>query len=138
MERTLSILKPDVTKRNLTGEVNTMIEKAGFKIIAQKKIRMTPEIAGGFYGEHREKPFFGDLCRIMSAAPVVVQVLEKHNAIELYRHLMGATNPEKADEGTIRKKYGISLDENSVHGSDSAKSAEREISFFFSDLEIVG
>lgn len=138
MERTLSILKPDITKRNLTGTVNAMIENAGFKIVAQKRIHMTSQVAGGFYKEHKEKPFFGDLCRIMSAGPIVVQILEKDNAIADYRTLMGATNPEKADEGTIRKAFGISIDENSVHGSDSHNSAAREINYFFSELEIVG
>jgi len=138
MERTLSIIKPDITKRNLTGEVNAMIEKAGFKIVAQKRIHMTPEIAGKFYEEHHARPFFKDLCAIMSSAPVIVQVLKKDNAIEDHRNLMGDTNPKNAKPGTIREKYGVSLDENSVHGSDSHKSAAREIAFFFSTLEIVG
>lgn len=138
MERTLSIVKPDITRRNLTGAVNKMIEEAGFRIIAQRRIQLTGKTAGGFYKEHSAKGFFKDLCDIMSRDPIIVQVLEKDNAIADYRTLMGATNPQNAAEGTIRKIYGISIDENSVHGSDSYASAAREISFFFSDIEIVG
>ena len=139
MERTLSILKPDITTRNLTGAVNTMIEQAGFKIVAQKRIQMTTKTAGDFYKDHKERAFFGELCDVMTSGPVVVQVLEKDNAVADYRTLMGATDPKKADEGTIRKQFGISLEDgNSVHGSDSHESAAREINFFFSELEIVG
>ena len=138
MERTLSILKPDATERNLTGKINTMIEGAGLKIIAQKKIRLSEEMAGAFYAEHKGKPFYNDLVSIMSSGPVVVQVLEGDNAIALYRKVMGATNPANAEEGTIRKTFAISLDRNSAHGSDSPESADREISFFFSQTEIVG
>lgn len=138
MERTLSILKPDATERNLTGKINTMIEGAGLKIIAQKKIRLSEEMAGAFYAEHKGKPFYNDLVSIMSSGPVVVQVLEGDNAIALYRKVMGATNPANAEEGTIRKTFAISLDRNSAHGSDSPESAAREISFFFSQTEIVG
>ena len=138
MERTLSILKPDITKRNLTGAVNQKIEANGFRIIAQKRILMTYNVAGAFYKDHKEKAFFQELCFIMSSAPIVVQILEKENAISSYRTLMGHTNPEKAEKGTLRKEFGISIDENSVHGSDSYQNAVREINYFFSDLEIVG
>ena len=138
IERTFSMIKPDATSRNLSGAINVMIESAGFKIIAQKRIRITLEQAKKFYDIHKEKPFYNDLCNFISSGPVVVQVLEKENAILDYRKLMGATNPEQAEEGTIRKKYAISIDQNSVHGSDAIETANREISFFFSDVEIVG
>ena len=138
IERTFSMIKPDATSRNLSGAINSMIESAGFKIIAQKKIRITLEQAKKFYDIHKEKPFYNDLCNFISSGTVVVQVLEKENAIADYRKLMGATNPEQAEEGTIRKKYAISIDQNSIHGSDGVETANREISFFFSDVEIVG
>ncbi len=138
IERTFSIIKPDATNRNLTGEINNMIEKAGFRIIAQKRIKITKEQAQKFYAVHSEKPFYNDLCDFLSSAPVVVQVLEKENAIADYRKLMGATNPANADEGTIRQKYASSIDQNSVHGSDAPETAANEIGFFFSDIEIVG
>lgn len=138
IERTFSVIKPDATSRNLSGAINSIIESAGFKIIAQKKIRITLEQAKKFYDIHSEKPFYNDLCNFISSGPVIVQVLEKENAIADYRKLIGATNPEQAEEGTIRKKYAISIDQNSVHGSDGVETANREISFFFSDIEIVG
>ena len=138
LERTLSIIKPDVTRRNLTGEVNSMIESTGFRIIAQKRVLLTLDQARKFYAVHSEKPFYDDLCKFLSSEPVIVQVLEKENAIADYRSLMGATNPSNAEEGTIRKKYGLSVDQNSVHGSDAIETAINEIKFFFSDIEIVG
>lgn len=138
IERTLSILKPDITSRDLTGEVNAMIEAAGFRIVAQKRIKITLEQAKEFYAVHREKPFFDDLCKFLSSAPVVVQVLEKENAISDYRSLIGATNPENAAENTIRKRFAISIDQNSVHGSDAFVTSIQEIAFFFSKIEIVG
>ncbi len=136
-ERTLSIIKPDATKRSITGKVNALIEEAGLKIIAQKRIHLTKEQAGNFYAEHREKAFFPNMIEVMASAPVVVQVLEAKNAIALYRKIMGATNPAVADEGTIRKTFALSIDKNTVHGSDSLESAKREINFFFSDIEIL-
>ena len=138
IERTFSIIKPDATERNLTGAVNAVIEKAGLRIVAQKRIRMTREQAETFYAVHRERPFFGELVAFMSSAPVVVQVLEGENAIAKYRDIMGATNPANAAEGTIRKLYAKSVGENSVHGSDAADTAEKEIAQFFSGNEIVG
>ncbi len=138
LERTFSIIKPDATRRNLTGEINMMIESAGFRIVAQKRIHITLEQARLFYAVHSEKPFYDDLCQFLSSEPVVVQVLEKENAILDYRKLMGATNPANADEGTIRRKYGLSVDQNTVHGSDAPETARNEIKFFFSDIEIVG
>jgi nucleoside-diphosphate kinase len=137
LERTLSIIKPDGTMRNLTGEINAMIESAGFKIIAQKRIKLTLEQARRFYFIHKEKPFYDDLCEFLSSAPVVVQVLEKENGIVDYRELMGTTNPVNASEGTIRNKFAISVDQNTVHGSDAPETASEEIRFFFSDIEIV-
>lgn len=137
IERTLSILKPDITSRNLTGEVNSMIESAGFKIIAQKIIKLTVDQAKEFYKIHAEKQFYDDLCKFLSSAPLVVQVLEKEDAIADYRTLIGTTNPDNAAENTIRKKFAISIEQNSVHGSDSAITATTEISFFFSNTEIV-
>lgn len=136
LERTLSIIKPDATERNLTGAIDAIIENAGFRIIAQKKICLTRKQAEGFYAEHKEKAFFDSLVEFMSSGPVVVQVLEKENAIADYRALMGATNPANAEEGTIRKKFALSIDRNSVHGSDSPESAKREVSYFFSEIEI--
>ena len=138
MERTLSIIKPDATTRNITGKVNAMIEDAGLKIIAQKRILLSKEQAEEFYGEHKGKVFFPSLVEIMISAPVVVQVLEAEDAVARYRKIMGATNPAVAEEGTIRKTFALSIDKNTVHGSDSLESAEREISFFFSRIEIFG
>ena len=138
IERTFTIIKPDATARNITGEINAMIEAAGFKIVAQKRLKITKDQAMKFYDVHKEKPFYNDLCEFLSSAPIVVQVLEKENAIADYRNLMGATNPVNANEGTIRKKYALSIDQNSVHGSDAPDTAAKEIKFFFSDTEIVG
>ncbi|WP_421791397.1 nucleoside-diphosphate kinase [Hyphobacterium sp.] len=138
VQRTFSIIKPDATARNLTGKINAMIEGAGLRIIAQKRIRMTKDQAEGFYGVHRERPFFNDLVSFMISGPVVVQVLEGENAIAKYREVMGATNPEQADAGTIRKEFAESIEANSVHGSDAPETAAEEIPFFFSDDEIVG
>lgn len=137
-ERTFSIIKPDATRRNLTGKVNAMLEGAGLRIIAQKRIRMTRAQAEGFYAVHRERPFFNDLCNFMISGPVVVQVLEGENAVAKNREVMGATNPAQAAEGTIRKTFAESIEANSVHGSDSAANAAIEIAFFFSEIEIVG
>ncbi len=136
MERTLSIIKPDATSRNLIGSINKMIEEAGLKIVAQKMIHLSPAQAGAFYAEHKGKTFYDNLVNMMSSSPIVVQVLEGEDAIARYRKVMGATNPSQADEGTIRKTYALAMDKNSVHGSDSPASASREISFFFSQLEI--
>ena len=138
IEHTFSILKPDVTRRNLTGAVNAKIEAAGLRIVAQKRILMTRAQAEAFYGVHKERPFFGELVEMMTAAPVVVQVLEGENAILKYREVMGATNPEKADPGTIRKDFALSMGENSAHGSDAAETAAQEIAQFFSRNELVG
>jgi nucleoside-diphosphate kinase len=138
VERTFSIIKPDATARNLTGAVNALIEKAGLRIIAQKRIRMTREQAETFYAVHRERPFFRELVEFMISGPVVVQVLEGENAIAKYRDIMGATNPANAAEGTIRKIHARSMGENSVHGSDAPDTAEKEIAQFFSGNEIVG
>lgn len=136
MERTLSIIKPDAVTRNITGKVNSMIEEGGLKIVAQKLIRLTPKQAEEFYAEHKDKAFFTSLVEIMCSAPVVVQVLQGEDAVARYRKIMGATNPAVAEEGTIRKAFALSIDRNTVHGSDSLDSAKREIGFFFSDLEI--
>ena len=138
MERTLSIIKPDAVTRNITGKVNSYIEAAGLKIVAQKMIRLTRFEAEEFYGEHQGKPFFHNMIEKMTSGPVVVQVLEAPDAIAKYRKVMGATNPETAEVGTIRKTFALSIDQNTVHGSDSPASAEREINFFFSKIEIVG
>jgi nucleoside-diphosphate kinase len=138
VERTFSILKPDATARNLTGAINAMIEKAGLRIIAQKRIRMSRAEAETFYAVHRERPFFQELVEFMTSGPVVVQVLEGENAIAKYREIMGATDPAKAADGTIRKMYAKSVGENSVHGSDAADTAAKEIAQFFSGNEIVG
>jgi nucleoside-diphosphate kinase len=137
-EQTFSILKPDATRRNLTGAVNKVIEEAGLRIVAQRRIRMSQEQAEAFYGVHRERPFFGELVGFMTSAPVVVQVLEGDNAVAKYREVMGATNPANADEGTIRKLFAESVGENTVHGSDSAENAKIEIEQFFTPDEIVG
>lgn len=138
IERTLSIIKPDATKRNLTGKINAKFEEAGLRIVAQKRIRLTKEQAGKFYEVHKERPFYDELCEFMASGPVVVQVLEGEGAVARNREVMGATNPADAAEGTIRKEFALSVGENSVHGSDSAENAAKEIAFFFSDLEIVG
>jgi nucleoside-diphosphate kinase len=137
-ERTFSILKPDATKRNLTGKINAVIEEAGLRIVAQRRIRMTQEEAEDFYDVHRERPFYGELVEFMTSEPVVVQVLEADNAVARYREVMGATNPENADAGTIRKLFALSVGENSVHGSDSVENAKIEIAQFFDEADIVG
>jgi nucleoside-diphosphate kinase len=136
--RTFSIIKPDATRRNLTGAVTKTLEDAGLRVVASKRIRMTREQAEGFYGVHRERPFFNDLVAFMTSGPVVVQVLEGENAVLRNREIMGATNPEQAAEGTIRKSFAESIEANSVHGSDSDENAAIEIDFFFSKDEIVG
>lgn len=138
LERTFSIIKPDATARNLTGAINAMIEKAGLRIVAQRRVRMTREQAETFYAVHRQRPFFGELVATMTSGPVVVQVLEGDNAIAAYRDLMGATDPAKAADGTIRKVHARSIGENSVHGSDAADTAVKEIAQFFSGNDIVG
>jgi nucleoside-diphosphate kinase len=137
-ERTFSIIKPDATERNLTGAINAVIEKAGLRIVAQKRVLMSRREAETFYAVHKERPFFGELVDFMISGPVVVQVLEGENAVVRYREIMGATNPESAAEGTIRKLYSKSIGENSVHGSDSQDNAKIEIAQFFSGNEIVG
>ena len=137
-ERTFSIIKPDATKRNLTGKINAVIEDAGLRIVAQKRIRMSDAQAKKFYEVHAERPFYGELVEFMTSGPVVVQVLEGEGAVAKYREVMGATNPEQAAPGTIRKLYGESVGENSVHGSDSLENARIEIAQFFTDDDIVG
>ena len=137
-ERTFSIIKPDATRRNLTGAITQMLEEAGLRVIASKRIRMTREQAEGFYAVHKERPFFNDLVRFMTSGPVVVQVLEGEDAVAKNREVMGATNPAQADEGTIRKVHAESIEANSVHGSDSPENARIEIDFFFKPEEIVG
>ena len=136
--RTVSIIKPDATRRNLTGAVTKMLEDAGLRVVASKRIHMTREQAEGFYAVHRERPFFGELVEFMTSGPVVVQVLEGEDAVKRNRDVMGATNPDNADEGTIRKTYAESIEANSVHGSDSDENAKIEIDFFFKPEEIVG
>lgn len=138
VQRTFSIIKPDATARNITGKVNAKIEEAGLRIIAQKRMQLTEEQAGGFYAVHKERPFYGDLVKFMMSGPVVVQVLEGENAIAEYRKVMGATNPAEADAGTIRAEFAQSIDANTVHGSDAPETAAEEIKFFFSDEEIIG
>ncbi len=138
IERTFSIIKPDATARNLTGAINAMIEKKGLRIVAQKRVRMSTAEAETFYGVHRARPFFRELVDFMTSGPVVVQVLEGENAVAAYRDLMGATDPAKAAPGTIRREHAKSIGENSVHGSDAADTAEKEIAQFFSGNEIVG
>jgi nucleoside-diphosphate kinase len=138
LQRTFSIIKPDATARNLTGSINAVIEKAGLRIVAQKRIHMTRQQAETFYAVHKERPFFGELVDFMISAPVVVQVLEGENAIAKYREVMGATNPANAAEGTIRKLFAKSVGENSVHGSDAPETAAIEIAQFFAGNEIVG
>ena len=137
LEKTLSIIKPDAVKRDLTGKIIAMFEEKGLRVVAQKKIWLSKEQAGSFYAVHRDRPFFGELCEFMSSGPIVVQVLEGNSAIELNREIMGATNPDQAEPGTIRKEFALSMTENSAHGSDSPETAREEISFFFSGLEIL-
>jgi nucleoside-diphosphate kinase len=137
-ERTLSIIKPDATRRNLTGQINARLEQAGLAIVAQKRIRLTRAQAEAFYAVHAERAFYRDLCDFMTSGPVVVQVLEGENAVARNREVMGATNPANAAPGTIRKDFAESIEANSVHGSDSRENAAREIAFFFSECEIVG
>ena len=136
--RTFSIIKPDATKRNLTGAINAKLEAAGLRIVAQKRIHMTKAQAGKFYEVHAARPFYDELCTFMCSAPVVVQVLEGEDAVAKNREVMGATNPAEAAPGTIRKEFALSIGENSVHGSDSDENAAKEIAFFFSEIEIVG
>jgi nucleoside-diphosphate kinase len=138
LERTFSIIKPDATRRNLTGKINAMLEDAGLRIVAQRRIQMTRAMAEGFYAVHAERPFYGELCDFMTSGPVVVQVLEGEDAIACNRAVMGATNPADAEEGTIRKSFAESIEANSAHGSDSAENAAIEISYFFADVDIVG
>lgn len=138
IQRTLSILKPDATRRNLTGKINAKIEAANLRIIAQKRLQLTLSQAQAFYAVHAERAFFGELCQFMTSGPVVVQALEGEEAVSTYREVMGATNPANAAEGTIRREFAESIEANSVHGSDSIENAAKEIAFFFSELEIVG
>ncbi len=138
LERTFSIVKPDATKRNLTGSICAMLEDGGLRIVAQKRIHLTTAQAGVFYGVHKERPFYGELCEFMSSEPIVVQVLEGENAIARNREIMGATNPADAADNTIRKNFALSIGENSVHGSDAPETAKEEIAYFFSGLELVG
>ncbi len=138
IQRTFSIIKPDATRRNLTGAINERFEKGGLRIIAQKRLQLTRAQAEAFYGVHKERPFFNDLCNFMISGPIVAQVLEGENAVARNRELMGATNPANADAGTIRKDFAESIEANSVHGSDAPETAAQEIAFFFSGLEIVG
>lgn len=137
-ERTFSMIKPDATRRNLTGAINAMLEKAGLRIVAQKRIHMTLQQAQGFYAVHSARPFFGELTEFMSSGPTIVQVLEGDNAVAKNREVMGATNPKDAADNTIRKVHAVSIGENSVHGSDSLENAKIEIAYFFSETEIVG
>lgn len=138
MERTLSIIKPDAVNRHITGKVNAMIEEAGLHIVAQKRIWLSKNQAEEFYAGLKDKAFFPGLVEFMTSAPIVVQVLEADNAVELYRKVMGATNPAVAEEGTIRKTFALSIDKNTVHGSDTVEDAQREIAYFFSNVEIIG
>ena len=137
MSRTFSIIKPDATKRNITGSINKIIENNNLVIVAQKRIKLSKEQAEGFYDVHSDRPFFPDLIEYMTSGPVIVQVLEGDNAVEKYRKIMGATNPENADSGTIRKEYALNIQENSVHGSDSDANAQIEIKYFFNESEII-
>ena len=137
-ERTLSIIKPDATRRNLIGKINEKFESGGLKIVAMKKIRLSPAQAHDFYAVHKDRPFFKSLCQFMTSGPVVLQVLEGENAVANHRAIMGATDPAKADAGTVRKEFAESIEANSVHGSDSVENARQEINFFFADIELVG
>lgn len=138
MQRTLSIIKPDATRRNLTGEINARFEKAGLRIVAQRRIHLSRAQAEAFYVVHKERPFYGDLCNFMTSGPVVVQALEGEDAIAQNRKVMGATNPAEAEDGTIRKDFAESIEANSVHGSDAPETAAQEIAFFFAGVDIVG
>jgi nucleoside-diphosphate kinase len=138
VERTLSIIKPDATERNVTGKINAYFEAAGLRLIAQKRLLLTEDQAKAFYEVHKARSFYGELCDYMVSGPIVVQVLEGENAVAKHREVMGATNPASAEEGTVRKELGLNVQENSVHGSDSLENAANEISFFFSQCEIVG
>jgi nucleoside-diphosphate kinase len=138
VQRTFSMIKPDATKRNITGAINAIIEKSGLRIVAQKRVLITKAQAEAFYAVHKDRPFFGELTEMMSSGPTVVQVLEGENAVAKNREIMGATNPKEAAEGTIRKIHALSIGENSVHGSDSPENAKAEIAFFFSESEITG
>ena len=138
IQRTFSIIKPDATARNITGKVNAKIEESGLRIVAQKRLLLTEEQASGFYAVHKDRPFYTDLVKFMMSGPVIVQVLEGENAIVAYRKVMGATNPDNAENGTIRNLFGLNVQENSVHGSDSDENAKKEIGFFFNEDEIVG
>ena len=137
MNRTFSIIKPDATKRNITGAINKIIEDNDLIIVAQRRIKLSKEKAEGFYAVHNDKPFFNDLIQYMTSGPVIIQVLEGENAVEKYRKIMGATNPENAESGTIRKLHALNIQENSVHGSDSNENAEKEINYFFDKSEII-
>ena len=137
MNRTFSIIKPDATKRNITGAINKIIEENNLVIVAQKRIKLSKDKAEGFYSVHKDKPFFPDLIAFMTSGPVIIQVLEGDNAIEDYRKIMGSTNPENAEKGTIRQKYALNIQENSVHGSDSQQNADIEIAYFFQATEII-
>ena len=138
MKKTFSIIKPDATKRNITGSINKLIEESGLRIIAQKRIQLSEEQAKNFYAVHKERPFFNDLVEYMTSEPVIVQILSGENAINKYREIMGATNPDDAADNTIRKNHALNIQENSVHGSDSEENAKIEIAFFFNENEIVG
>lgn len=138
IERTFSMIKPDATRRNLTGQITAKLEAAGLRVVAAKRVWMSRKDAEGFYAVHRERPFFDELVDFMSSAPTIVQVLEGEDAVKRNRDVMGATNPEDADEGTIRKEFALSIGENSVHGSDAPETAAQEIAYWFSGLEIVG
>ena len=138
IQRTFSIIKPDATERNITGKVNAKIEESGLRIVAQKRLLLTEEQASGFYAVHKDRPFYDDLVKFMMSGPVIVQVLEGENAIAAYRKVMGATNPDEADAGTIRAEFAKSIDANTVHGSDAPETAKEEIKFFFAENEIVG
>ena len=137
MSRTFSIIKPDATKRNITGAINKIIEDNSLKIVAQKRIKLSKEKAEGFYSIHKDRPFFNDLIEYMTSAPVIIQVLQGEDAVEKYRKVMGATDPNNAEEGTIRKEYALNIQENSVHGSDSSENADIEINYFFKESEIL-
>tara|TARA_B100000989_G_C19449904_1_gene431266 strand:- start:501 stop:917 length:417 start_codon:yes stop_codon:yes gene_type:complete len=137
MNRTFSIIKPDATKRNITGAINKIIENNNLTIVAQKRIKLSKQKAEEFYSIHKDKPFFLELVEYMTSGPVIVQVLEGEKAVEKYRRVMGSTNPESAEEGTIRKEYGLNIQENAVHGSDSIENAKNEIDFFFEEAEII-